>query len=115
MGKKEQRKHTNCTNVWWLVHKEGDATPSVYCEVDGVVIDTKDVNAEKCGHYTPPVRLHGESTKERVEWFDRNFRKQLKSDKAQKAVSQRLNTRPDGSRWYLTPEYYRFCKSYEGE
>jgi hypothetical protein len=116
------RNHTCCVHLWWYQNKDGSAisaTPSVLCERDGIVIDIKDVDANKCKYYKPPVGQQGEGYKERITWFDRNFKAfktyNKKGKKEKDKVSEKLHKNPDGSHRYCTPEYYELCKSYEND
>jgi hypothetical protein len=105
------KEHSCCVHLWHQ-SKDGSSTPSVLCERDGVVIDIKDVDANKCKYYKPPVGQPGEGRKERIAWFDSNF-KAIKNRREHDKLSKRLAKNADGSHRYCTPEYYELCKSYE--
>ena len=107
----EQRNCHNCVNLWYRDVGGGCTTTTIYCEVEGVVIDTIDVNANNCKHYALPDGSLGESRAERIEWFDRNFKTASLEELRQ--LSKRLNKSSDGSDRYCSPEYYELCRSYE--
>jgi len=106
---RNRRSHTSCRHLWFITGPHQTATPSIYCEVDDKVIDTMDVDECKCKHFNPPPEDYPGEGKPGIEWFNKYFKEFKSGDD----VSDRLAKNPDGSRLYLTEEYFALCKSYE--